>query len=790
MNQRLYPISALVLLVSSVVAEPLMLARDGTTDYVVVPPAVPNTVDEYAVNVLTNFLFQKTGASFAVMPPDKVTASDGHIFVGLSAPVLKAIGANPLAELQDQEYVVRSVDENIFLYGKGVHGNLYAVVDFMENTLGWRWYSVFEKPVVSLSSTLALEPFNRKGGFSFSSREVGLRWNYDFYYLNGMNMGSEKWKKENGSGFVPYLRNDKFVHGSFYYIPPVPASSQSEMLEGLTCTNYFEAHPDFFSMDIRGKRVNLQLCFGNPALRKELTANVLKHLALAPDNQIITIDAADSPGIFCYCPVCKALEEKYQGNSGPIIDYLIELCAVLKKEHPRVFVKTLAYRRSQTQKPPVLSEGEKLPDNLIISFAPIEDNYFADWTHPDPQIQETYRDLTGWGKITTHLWAWLYPNPWGTGEVMPVGNLQRNINNMRLMHKAGVTGIFTDHCGFLQRAGLSEIQSYLLYKLMRDIDCDTDAIIKEFTDHQYGAAAPLARQYLAALEKGRQGMIALPQGVSYRSNNFDTHTFPYLTVENIHRWQTWFDQMEAQVADQADRLVNVQVLRRELDFATLWMWFELKKAYPETFTDHETYSARITAANGATAPAGMKAKALGISAMSDFLAVIQGGGKTKALPEQFAEIDPNLVKQFIPRNYARSEPKTVLDPDAASGYAATVDKPDLPFQVGFYQWISRDPGKGTHGARVRIENEQITPGVYKLYELGNVVITPDSWIWFSAKSWGTHLEVGTRLYEPGEDNKWMAYVSMKFDGPSYSGTAETDQVLVDRIILVKQGVVE
>jgi hypothetical protein len=69
--------------------------------------------------------------------------------------------------------------------------------------------------------------------------------------------------------------------------------------------------------------------------------------------------------------------------------------------------KTLAYRRSQTQKPPRLPAGEKLPDNLIVSFAPIEDCYFADWTHQDPKIQETYQDLKDWAAITHHLWAWI-----------------------------------------------------------------------------------------------------------------------------------------------------------------------------------------------------------------------------------------------------------------------------------------------------------------------------------------------------------------------------------------------
>jgi hypothetical protein len=128
--------------------------------------------------------------------------------------------------------------------------------------------------------------------------------------------------------------------------------------------------------------------------------------------------------------------------------------------------------------------------------------------------------------------------------------------------------------------------------------------------------------------------------------------------------------------------------------------------------------------------------------------------------------------------------------EAAFAYAATVHFPDRPFELGFYQWISREPAPGTpsgiHGARLKLDKDQITAGKYRLYELGEITVTPDSWIWFSAKSWVTHLEVGTRVWEPGAANIWHAWVSIKFDGPSYGGTAKEDLVLVDRIILVKK----
>jgi len=777
---RFFIVIAALLLPHALHGADIALSTAGKTEFRIVKLEVVSPVDDYALTRLSEYLKQITGAEFPVVEADKVTGGGPCLYVGVSASVKEKLGGDPLTALKDQEHVSRSKGADIFLYGKGVHGNLHAVMEFLETSLGWRWYSLFEKPVLPATPNVTLKPFERKRGFSFRSREFGLLGDPHFSYQRGLNMASEKWGSRSAPGFVPYLRNDKFVHSAFAYIPPTPDTVYSRSFPWMERMDYFATNPEFFSMHPNGNRTPaMQLCFSNPALRQELTRNILKHLTIAPGNDILTVDAADNPDAFCYCAKCKALEKQYQSPGGPHYDYLIELCGLLQKQHPGKFVKTLAYRRSQTQKPPVLPAGDQLPENLIIAFAPIEDCFFADWNHPDASLQETWRDLQAWSRITSHLWAWLYPNPWGSGEVLPVGNLRRNINQMRLMHKAGVEGVFTDHRGANDRSGLSELQSYLILKLMQDVTCDTDALIREFTDHQYGPAAELVRLYLEELEQGREAMRELPRGVTYTPGpRFEDHIFPYLTEENIHRWQRRFDNMEASAAASPAALANVRLLRRELDFASLWKWFKLRQSHPDYFKDANDFANRIKAASPRPFAPGT---------LADLMAIIEGGGEEKPLPVEFSGIDRARIQTFVPTNSGRqSGPKTVKDAEAACGYATTIHLPDMPFQVGFYQWESRQPSKGKEGARIRLEQKDITSGKYRLYKLGAITLTPDSWIWFSAKSWATNQQLGERLYEPGAINHWEAWVSLKFDGPTYGGTAKEDLVLCDRIIVVKK----
>lgn len=379
----------------------------------------------------------------------------------------------------------------------------------------------------------------------------------------------------------------------------------------------------------------------------------------------------------------------------------------------------------------------------------------------------------------------MYPNPWGTGHEMPVGNVERVITNMRLMHKAGVRGIFLDHHGVNSRSGWSELQAFLVLKLSQDIEADTDALIAEFTDHAFGPAALQMRQYLAELEAARKVMTTLPTRVGYKSRNLDDGTFPYLTPANLHRWQQWFEKMESATANLPREFANVRSQRRELDIATLWKWFDLQTVCPGVYTDHRRVAERVLAANKAKTPSGVvPVWTLGEALVTRFVTLIDAGGE-KPLPAEFESIDRDRIRTFLPRNNARGEKnRSVEDPEAAFGTATVVDQPQVPFRCGFSEWKSRVPSVVTHGLRLEIQRDQITPTQYRLYPLGEIdLTTDDSLIWFG-RSWATNLEIGSQLFFPGEANRWKAWISLKFAGTSYGGKGE-DQVLCDRVILVR-----
>ncbi len=791
---------------------PSVLAQGNITAYQIVLPEEPTAVDRYAAEQLELYLRLSTGATFPVVESTDFEPESGPgIFLGVSPQVKRALGGNPVGGLKTRSYVSKLSGGNVYLYGAGLHGNLYAVVDFLEHALEWRWFSAYESPVFSRQTTLAIDPYEHHRTPSFDTVRVHLQKGMDFPYLHGANLTFTSTLKRfaarggNVKNLQHFVSEDVEVealggmgsHTLFAFVPPAPDNRYAKTFDWLEKKNYFETNPEFFSMNASGVRVpDLQLNFGNPELRKTFTANVLKLIKHEGEDITIDIGAMDVPGSFCHSPESMALEKNYGSPTGPLIDYLIELCGVLNEKHPGVRVKTLAYRRAQTQRPPILPPGKRLPDNLIIEFAPVEDNYFGDWTHPDERIQETYNHLKEWGKITAdgNLRAWIYPNPWGSGYGMPVGNLQRTINNMRLMNEAGVSGIVVDLIGVNERSGLSELHNYLIMKLAMNVSGDTEKLVEEFTDAMYGKAAPVFRKYLGELEKARVTLDPLPKGVTIASRNLDEQTFPYITPANLHRWQGYFDDMEKLLpAEEKRERTNVRLARRELDFATLWRWFDLQDSYPTSYKDHNTVVERIRWANSATPEPvpewfsydvnrTWNSRPVRTGLIEDLNNVVLAGRHIKPFPEPLRNIPAGRIQAFLPKHSGGADEDShfTLDADASTGLALIVDKPTLPHKIEATQDIA------SKRARLILDRDDIVPGQYQLHELGEITLGEDSVIALSP-SWLSKLEVGQRLYEPGAGNRWKVYVSMKFEGSLYGGGEKEDRLLVDRIFLVQVG---
>ena len=161
-----------------------VLADNGLTDYSIVQKDVPTDNEKLAAADLAAYLGKISGAKFSVGGAGK-----HKIFVGVAAP-----GDN--APLKRRETRIKSVGEDIYLWGEGPHGNADAVYDFLEDLLGCRWYTTRGDEYVPKKTRLAFDKLDYSRVPSFvgvtfwGGGSPGLfRGGRDFYRRSRMDYG-------------------------------------------------------------------------------------------------------------------------------------------------------------------------------------------------------------------------------------------------------------------------------------------------------------------------------------------------------------------------------------------------------------------------------------------------------------------------------------------------------------------------------------------------------------------------------------------------------------------------
>jgi hypothetical protein len=747
-----------------VAAADLTLAEDGGSPYTIVIPADPSPAEEHAADELAHYLKASTGATLPIAREPDAPASR-RLLVGATELSRKLLDGNPGAGLAEDAFIVRTVGGDVILLGGGARGTLYAVYSFLEDPVGCRWLSWYGDEFVPTHSRLLVPALDRSESPAFVTRDIYfLKYGHTdrmprFLVANratGPSLGGLVGDAMYGG--TAYRNIPPNVHTLYHYVPP---------------DKYFAEHPEFFSL-LGGKRVQRQLCFSNPDLRRTLTENVFARIEETDGVGNVSVSAQDVGGAFCECPDCAALIEREGTPGAPLLDYINELADALAERTPDVYVTTLAYRTTQTEKPPT---SLQMRDNAIVIFAPIENNFAAPFEHESNRT--ALDNIRAWAGKTKHLWVWYYTNPYGRAGAFPIGNFERLARDMRLFKRIGVEGFFIEHdTGIAHRHLLADLQTWVLARLMWDPGQDLDGLVADFTEHYYGAAAPAIREYLARLETATQAMT------TPMTWNASPGQYRFLTPELLAECQKLFDGAEAVVADDPALLRRVRLSRMSLDRACLFYWGKLE-ALPDIEFNPEAIAARygevysqFVSENIAPDHQGRLA-----SYASDFIALAESTRSPAPLPAEFDDVPAERIRQIGPL-YSQSSGGTERqpDPEAAVGMCLTREtEGELPFTLGVYDQLGKE-----FVARREIKADEIPSPGYNVYTIGRGKLSPSCYVWVT-RSWRMQVLLDD-LYDPAApEREWDVYASLRFEGPTYphGERGDTDRVFLDRIVLVQ-----
>ena len=136
-----YCIISLTFLAGSASAESrerVTLARAGKSSCVIVQADNATEPEKFAAKELATFLKRVTGAEFPVVAEQSLTDDRAsRIYVGWTQYATRHdIDTSKLGE---EEWVIRTIDDDLVLTGGRPRGTMYAVYEFLEDHVGCHW---------------------------------------------------------------------------------------------------------------------------------------------------------------------------------------------------------------------------------------------------------------------------------------------------------------------------------------------------------------------------------------------------------------------------------------------------------------------------------------------------------------------------------------------------------------------------------------------------------------------------------------------------------------------------
>lgn len=486
----------------------------GDAAYSIVVSDEASETVRYAASELAEFVRRASGITLPIVKES--VAKKPYISLG-NTESFKSLGIKTdRAALNNDGYILRETDENLYVAAANDRGVLYGVYDFLEENVGVRFVA-HDCTYVPTCQTLSFDE-------GLNKTKVPL-FRYRNYYSGDISEYPEfAARLRFFSESTPNVGNLGF-EGDFYRNETY--GNTHNIFDYLRESEYPKSNPeykDFYVSSHHSITTYDDVCYSNGVdedgemeyafNEKKTVANIvldslIRFAETDTDAKYFMIGISDAADSYCDCERCSRRTEKYGGyRSANLILFMNLLARQLKTAFPQREINLIFFAYYWSEQPPV-KEGENgyepldeklvLEDNVYVRYAPIGANY-AYSLGDSAKNGATYSTLRRWQALTDRffLWdyneyfnryAWYFPN---------LGNLRQNVLWYR---EIGVEGLLQQAAYNEAEDWQSKLKSYVASKLYWDIDCSVGDLVEEFVVLYYGnIAAPYVLRFIDGME--------------------------------------------------------------------------------------------------------------------------------------------------------------------------------------------------------------------------------------------------------------------------------------------------
>ena len=547
---------------SAASTETITLSRQNTTPYLIVIGKDAKPYEKTAAQELSSYLEKISQVAFPVVVETDTPPAGPVISVGMTKRLAHAFPDLDLAKLKPDSIVLKTHGRNLYLVGEGSRGTLYAVHSFLEDQCGVRWWTPFEE-TVSLKPELSVGLLDIVYQPPFSYRDTNS------HVFNGTIMQTQHLKNTKGQEerlrFSARCKNNALAIGT---IPETWGGSLSMIMSfemsAFHESNYFisigefgKTHPEWFC-EINGQRqfgaLHLtQLCLSNEEMRAEYLRRAITWVDGLPKCRSFVIMHNDNE-YYCQCARCAAVDAEEGSPMGSQMRFLNFLAEKLEERRPGIQLWMDAYH--YTTKPPKITRPRA---NLgIILCTPIMSQRLS-------QDSDFMRKWEAWKPIAPKVLIWDYTVNFGK-LVNPWPNLRHLGPNIKTIASNGASGVFEQGNIFNSVSDCDELKSWVISHMLWEPSRDSDALIAEFVNGYYGAAAKPVMAYL-------DHIVACGDAVKGGIKGGDE----WLDLAAMNTATQYLDEARDQAANNSTLEERVARVRLTLDYQWLTNWRQYRE---------------------------------------------------------------------------------------------------------------------------------------------------------------------------------------------------------------------
>ncbi len=479
-----------------------------------------NSTDSLAASLLNSFIRKITGTGLPVeIPGGKNKIGD----------VIIKTSNNP--DIKEDGFRLVSDGKTLLVEGGEGKGTLYGVVTLLEDYFGVRYYAANALDLPKKKTLTVPANLNRIENPSFRHRQTQS-------YNLALDPLYKIWNR---------LEDPREIFAAGYWVHTFDRL--------LPSAKYGKTHPEYYSF-INGERrpgSASQWCLTNDEVFEIVSGRIDSIFKANPDQKMISVSQNDGNFTNCQCEHCKKIDDENGGPSGSIIYFLNKLA----ERFPDKEFSTLAYLYSMN--PP--KNIRPLP-NVNIMLCNI-DCYREVPLTDNSSGQHFMKALEGWAKISDNIFVWDYGINFDN-YVSPFPNLHILQPNMQLFKKNNVNMHFSQIAS-IKGGDFSELRSYLVSKLLWNVNCNADSVIQSFLKGYYGDASSYLYQYI----KIQQGALLGSNIGLWIYDTPITHKTGMLNPNLFKTYRKLFDDAEKSVSSDSVILKRVWQQRLSIQFAEL-----------------------------------------------------------------------------------------------------------------------------------------------------------------------------------------------------------------------------